>query len=132
LVEVDMGMVKMVPPVGAPYSSFHGTIGALEEMQQLDYAIAIPGHGATGTKQDITDYLTLLHEMDGALRTASKAEGLSRFHGDSSFFTDPRVGQILFQAVDSLEPKYGAWQGFDHHMLQGLQWAFFYGVYMNE
>lgn len=132
LVEVDMAMVKMVPPVGAPYSSFHGTIAAIEEMQKLDYDLVIPGHGAAGTKRDIADYLVLLRAMDQELRRAATAEGLTRFHGDSTFFSDPKVGAILFRAVDAPEPQYAGWQGFDHHMLQGLQWAFFYGVYMNE
>lgn len=132
LVEVDMAHVKMMTPVGAPFSSWHGQLAAIEAMLKLDFQFVIPGHGPAGTKQDIADYLAMLHDMERTLRTAASAHGVTQFHGDPAFFTHPKLGDIMFDALDALHGKYKDWQGWEHHTLQALQWAFLYGILMNE
>jgi len=132
LYTVDMIAVKMIPPFGAPFNSYHGVLAAIDKMQALDYQTVIPGHGRYGTKQDVTDFGVLLRDMDAALRKACVEEGMSPMRGNPSALGDPKVGQVLFAAMDALEPKYRDWQGWDHNSLQALQWVFLYGIYMNE
>jgi glyoxylase-like metal-dependent hydrolase (beta-lactamase superfamily II) len=132
LYAVDMIAVKMVPPFGSPYNSYHGVLSAIDRMHAIDYDTVIPGHGRIGTKQDVTDFATLLHNMQFELRAASIREHMSPMRGNPAAIEDPKVGQVLFAAMDALEPKYKDWQGWDHNSLQALQWGFLYGLYMNE
>jgi len=132
LYTVDMVAVKMVPPFGSPFNSYHGVLAAIDRMQALDYETLIPGHGRYGTKQDVTDFGVLLHDMESALAKASVDHGMSPMRGNPAALTNPKVGEVLFAATDALQPKYGSWQGWDHNSLQALQWVFLYGMYMNE
>ena len=132
LYTVDMIAVKMVPPFGAPYNSYHGVLAAIDRMQALDYETVIPGHGRVGTKQDVTDFGVLLRDMEAALKKASVEQGMSPMRGNPAALENPKVGQVLFAATDALAPKYKDWQGWDHNSLQALEWVFLYGMYMNE
>lgn len=129
---VDIVAVKMVPPFGSPFNSYHGVIAALKKLQALDYEILIPGHGSGGTKADTQAWLTMLSDFETALHDASVANGMSPMRGNAEALNDPKVGQVLFAATDALQPKYGDWQGWGHNSLQALQWVFLYGMYMNE
>jgi glyoxylase-like metal-dependent hydrolase (beta-lactamase superfamily II) len=129
LYTVDMAVVKMLPAFGSPFNSYHGVLAAIDKMQSLDYDIVIPGHGQCGTKQDIADYASLLHDMEAALRRASAEHGMSPMSGNPAALENPKVGEVLFAAMNALEPKYRDWQGWGHNSLQALQWVFLYGTY---
>ena len=132
LYAVDVVAVKMVPPFGSPFNSYHGVLAALDRLQALDYTTIIPGHGQCGTKQDVPDFAALLHDMEAALSKASQDQGMWPMRGNPAALAHPKVGEVLFAAMDALKPKYGEWQGWDHNSLQALQWVFLYGIYMNE
>jgi glyoxylase-like metal-dependent hydrolase (beta-lactamase superfamily II) len=132
LYAVDFIAVKMVPPFGSPFNSYHGVLAAIQKLQALDYEILIPGHGRFGTKRDADDFAVLLHDMEAALQKASVDNHMAPMRGNPAAIEDPKVGEVLFAATDALTPKYHDWQGWDHNSLQALQWVFLYGMYMNE
>ena len=132
LYAVDFVVVKMIPPFGSPFNSYHGVLAALAKLQTFDYDTLIPGHGRVGTKQDVTAFATMLTDLATAVRDASKKEGMWPTRGNPKALADPKVGEVLFAATDALAPKYGEWQGWEHNSLQALQWVFLYGLYMNE
>jgi glyoxylase-like metal-dependent hydrolase (beta-lactamase superfamily II) len=132
LYAVDIVAVHMIPPFGSPFNSYHGVVAALRKLQQLDFQTLIPAHGPTGTKTDLTAWLTMLADMKTSLDTAAKANGMAPMRGNPKAIEHPKVGQVLFAALDDLAPKYRHWQGWDHNALQALQWVYLYGIYMNE
>ena len=131
LIAVDFVFVKTMVPFGAPYTSFHGAKLALTELQRLDFDVLIPGHSDIGKKQDVTDYLGLLNDMETALREQAAKHGLVSLH-DVRLFHDDNMLNIVFGAQDALEPKYGAWRGYQEMALPGFQWVLFHGLYMGE
>ncbi len=131
LVVVDFVFVRMMVPFGAPYTSFHGAKLALAELQRLDFDVLIPGHGDIGKKQDVADYLGLLNDMETALREQATQRGFATLH-DVRLFRDDNMLNMVFGAQDALEPKYGAWRGYQEMALPGFQWVLFHGIYMSE
>src|SRR5262249_6922081 len=132
LYAVDFVAVKMVPPFGSPFNSYHGLLAGIDRLQTLDYQTVIPGHGQVGSKQDVADFATLCRDMESGLKKASVDNGMWPMRGNPAAIQNPKVGEVLFAAMDALEPKYHGWQGWDHNALQALQWVFLEGVYMNE
>lgn len=128
---VDGPHVKMIPPIGAPYTSFHGALDQIDRIQRIDYDTIIPGHGGWGTKQDVVAYRQMLVDIRDALLRQAAARGLKDFH-DGRFFQPDVLGDVIFAAIDELTPKYGAWRGWKEFQVADFDWVMTQGIYMNE
>ncbi len=120
---------KSVTLLGAPFHSYHGDLRALAKVQSLDYDLVIPGHGKIGTKEDVTNYVTFLHDAKAQIAKSVKKLGLGEVFAEVQ---NPKVGALLFDAYDALQPKYGNWSGYEHHMLSALQWVLVFDSVLSE
>jgi hypothetical protein len=103
----------------------------IDGLLKLDFDTLIPGHGAVGTKADAVNYLAFLKDLRAAARAAAKKHGFVA-HGDLATYADPKLGEIIFETIDALEPKYGTLTGFQHNMLADVQWAVVFGELLAE
>jgi len=103
----DMMFVRMLPPFDFPDFYYPGYIRALDRLLALGAAHYVPSHGDRGTAEDLMAYRTMTAEFQEAVRTRLVARGVE------SATDGPLMREILGEAYDELEPKYGQWHGFN-------------------
>ncbi len=128
----DLIFPGSIPPVGMPFTSYHGMLQAIDQVQALNYQRLIPSHGKLGVREDVEEYRNFLHDADQALREALAAEGIQELHEDRTLFRESRFGELIFAAQDRLRPNYGHLQAFEEQAFPPLQWVLFHAVMMNE
>jgi glyoxylase-like metal-dependent hydrolase (beta-lactamase superfamily II) len=88
---------------GDPYK----WVAALEELDTLDFEILAPGHGPTGTKANVREYIQYFTDLTEAVKERIEQ------------------GQTLEQIQESLElPAYADWLRYDEHLKLNIE-----GVY---
>lgn len=128
----DLIFPQSVPPVGMPFTSYHGMLDAIDRVQALQYDRLIPSHGQVGTRQDVEDYRDFLVDARTALIEAMKREGIHQIHGDRTLYREAPFAQVIFRAQDALRPSWGHFTAFEEQGFPALQWILFHGVVMNE
>jgi glyoxylase-like metal-dependent hydrolase (beta-lactamase superfamily II) len=95
---VDAVSVRTVPWRDMADGDPHAWVAALEELDELDFEILAPGHGPTGTKQIVGEYIGYMTALIEAVEDAIDA------------------GQTLEQMQASIElPQYRDWTRYDEH-----------------
>lgn len=95
---VDTVSVRTVPWRNMASGDPHGWVSALEELDELDFEILAPGHGPTGTKAHVREYIGYMNALIGAVQEAIDD------------------GRTLEQMQASLElPEYSDWTRYDEH-----------------
>lgn len=95
---VDAVSVRTVPWRDMAGSNPEEWIAALEALDALDFDVLAPGHGPTGTKAAVGEYITYMNDLVAAVR-----EAMAR-------------GESLEQMKASLElPQYQDWTRYDEH-----------------
>ncbi len=95
---VDAVGVRVVPWRNLAGSSPHAWVAALERLDALDFDILAPGHGPTGRKEHVREYIDYMNALIGAVQKGIDA------------------GQSLEQMQASLElADYQDWTRYDEH-----------------
>lgn len=95
---VDTVSVRTVPWRNMASGDPHGWVAALETLDELDFEILAPGHGPTGTKEHVGEYIGYMNALIAAVQ-----EGIED-------------GKTLEQMQASLElPEYSDWTRYDEH-----------------
>lgn len=95
---VDAVAVKVVPWRNMASGNPHDWIAALEELDTLDFDVLAPGHGPTGTKATVGEYLAYMRALVAAVQ-----DGIDK-------------GQTLEQMQESIElADYTDWTRYDEH-----------------
>ena len=95
---VDVVGVRVVPWRNMNGSDLHGWVAALEALDAIDFEILAPGHGPTGRKEHVGEYIAYMNDLIAAVRAGIEA------------------GQTLEQMQASLElPDYSDWTRYDEH-----------------
>lgn len=95
---VDAVGVRVLPWRNLSGSNPHEWIAALEELDEIDFEILAPGHGPTGEKEHVGEYIAYMNALVAAVQ-----EGIDQ-------------GQSLEEMQASLElPEYRDWTRYDEH-----------------
>ncbi len=89
---VDFISVKRLPYMTMSDAYLPGLIGAIAEVESIDFDILVPGHGPIGTKADASDHRRYVEDLYDAVLAAARA------------------GQTLEQMQQSIKlSKYASW-----------------------
>ena len=95
---VDAVAVRTLPWRNLPGSDPQQWIAALRKLDALDFEILAPGHGPTGLKEHVAEYIAYMEDLMKAVE-----QGIAR-------------GESLAQMQQSLElPKYRDWVRYNEH-----------------
>ena len=95
---VDAVGVRVVPWRNLAGGDLRGWVAALETLNAMDFDILAPGHGPTGQKSHVSEYIAYMNALIAAVQS-----GIDR-------------GQSLAQMQESLElPEYADWTRYDEH-----------------
>jgi glyoxylase-like metal-dependent hydrolase (beta-lactamase superfamily II) len=107
---VDMGFVRMIPPLGIPESYMPSVLAALDRMAGLDFDVWVPSHYVKGNKADLIEYIGMTRDLRKLV-----SDALTKHHGVP---TDKgQMGEMFAEVYDPFEAKYGKWHGFDQQAL---------------
>ena len=95
---VDTVGVRVVPWRNMASGNPHNWIAALEKLNEVDFEILAPGHGPTGTKANVGEYLAYMNALVAAVEN-----GIAN-------------GQTLEQMQESIElAEFTGWTRYDEH-----------------
>ena len=120
---VDLVWPHQLPPPAAPLS-YSGSKLALDELLTLDFETVVPGHGAVADRKAVRSYRTFLDDLENEFHKALSRHDMNDLHDPKTFESAPdKVGEVFFEVIDALEPKYGHWENYDEAMLNTVQWC---------
>ena len=95
---VDTVGVRVLPWRNMASGNPHNWVAALEKLDEIDFEILAPGHGPTGTKANVGEYIAYMNALIAAVQ-----DGIDK-------------GQTLEQMQGSLElADYTNWTRYDEH-----------------
>ncbi|MDH3702291.1 MAG: MBL fold metallo-hydrolase [Alphaproteobacteria bacterium] len=104
---VDFISVKRLPYMTMSDAYLPGLIGAIAEVESIDFDILLPGHGPVGTKADASDHRRYVEDLYDAVLAAARA------------------GQSLEQMQQSIKlPKYKSWGRYKEWLSLNIKGAY--------
>jgi len=95
---VDTVGVRVVPWRNMASGNPHHWVAALKKLDEIDFEILAPGHGPTGTKANVGEYIAYMSALIAAVQ-----DGIDK-------------GQTLEQMQESLElAEFTSWTRYDEH-----------------